>query len=51
MVCNSVLDSKVIGKRHVKFPFDIRELPHKLTYQRITVQTGKTASLQAYLAS
>ena len=29
MVCYSHLDFKVIGKRYLKFPFDIRELLYK----------------------
>ena len=30
MVCYSLLDSKVIGKRYLKFPIDIRKFPNKL---------------------
>ena len=39
MVPYSLLDSKVIGKRYLKFPFDIRELPYKL-------RTGKETNRQ-----
>ena len=48
MVCYSLLDSKVIGRRYLKFPFDIRELPYKLRIGK--EKRGKTASIQAYLA-
>ena len=36
MVCYSFLDSEVIGKRYLKFPFDIRELPYKLRIGKVT---------------
>ena len=36
MACYSLLDSKVIGKRCLKFAFDIRELPYKLTIGKET---------------
>ena len=39
MVCYSLLDSKVIGKRYLKFPFNIRELLYKL-------RIGKKKTLQ-----
>ena len=32
MICYSLLNSKVLGKRNLKFPFDIRELPPKYNY-------------------
>ena len=48
MVCYSLLDSKVIGKRYLKFPIDIRKFPNKLRIGK--EKPCKTASIQAYLA-
>ena len=48
MICHSLLDSKVIGKRYLKFSFDIRELLHKLRIGK--EKTVQAASIQAYLA-
>ena len=47
-VCHFLLDSKVIGKRYLKFPFDIRELQYKVRIGK--EKTGKTTPIQAYLA-
>ena len=47
MVCYSVLDYKVIGKRYLKFPFDITEFPCKL---RIGKETNRQNSIYASLS-
>ena len=47
IVFYSYLDSKVIGKRYLKFPFDIRELPYKL---RIGKETNRQSSIYASLS-
>ena len=50
MICYSLLDSEVIGKRYLKFPFDVRCTRITLQIEDWQKKPRKTASLQAYLA-
>ena len=47
MVCYSFLDSKVVGKRYLKFPFYLGEFAYKL---RIGKETYRQNSIYASLS-